>query len=129
MFHMLAYGIVIKTTGHIECKSMGEEYPSLRFADAPRPQVKQRFVIKLADGAAMAALHVVCENLQLRLGVYGRLLSDQQVIVLLKGVGLLCIEAHEYLAIEPGGRGVLRNILIPLVALATRLHVIHNGVV
>ena len=126
---MLAYGIVIKTTGHIECKSMGEEYPRLRFADAPRPQVKQRFVIKLADGAAVAAFHVVCENLQLRLGVYRRLLADEQVVVLLEGVGLLCIEAHEYLAIEHGGGGILRNILIPLVAFAMRFHVVHDGVV
>src|SRR3546814_17076802 len=49
LLNVLAYGIVDKAVGHIDCERMRQQYPCLRFADARGPQINKRQIIKLED--------------------------------------------------------------------------------
>src|SRR6185369_12869122 len=68
--------------------------------DSARLQVEQLFLVDLSDRRAVRALHIVGVNLQLRLRVDARLLRQQQVLVRLHRIGLLCALTHEDLAVK-----------------------------
>ena len=78
-------------------------------ADAPRPQVEERVLVELTDRRAVPALHVVGEDLELRLRVDERLAREEQVLVRLLRVGLLRVGAHEDLAVEDAARAARRE--------------------
>ena len=80
----------------------------------------------LPDGRAVRALHIVCQNLQLRLGVYAGLVGQQQVLVRLHGVSLLRIMTNKDLAVEDRARFAVKNSFVKLVTRAMRLPVIDD---
>ena len=77
----------------------------------------------------MRALDVVGEDLELRLGVDGRVVGQQQRLVRLLGVGLLGVLADEDLAVEDAVALAVEDALVQLVAGAVRLRVVDDGVV
>ena len=77
----------------------------------------------------MGALHVVGEDLELRLGVHPRGVAQQQVAVGLLGVGLLRLGLDEHLAVEHRARAAVQNALVDLPAPAVGLVVVDGGVV
>ena len=99
------------------------------FADAARAQVEQLLLGELAHRRAVRALHVVGEDLELRLGVDRRIVREQQHLVGLLRVGLLRVEPHEDLAVEHALAAIVEDALVELVALAVRLGVIDGRVV
>ena len=107
----------------------GQQAAGLVQADAARAQVEDRFVVELADRGAVRAFHVVGEDLQLRLGVDGRVVGQQQRLVGLLGVGLLGVLADEDLAVEDAAGLAVEDALVQLVAGAVRLGVVDDRVV
>ena len=65
-------------------------------------QVEELGRIELPDGRAVRALHVVGEDLELRLGVDGRVVGNKQVLIALLGVGLLRDLPYDNAAKTPG---------------------------
>src|SRR5262249_29131685 len=70
---------------------------------------------------------VVGKNLQLRLGVDGRVLRQEQHLVGLLGIGLLGVLANENLAVENPVRFSVQDALVQFVAGAARLGVVDGG--
>ena len=97
--------------------------------DAAAAQIEDRVLVELADGGAVAALDVVGEDLELRLGVDLRVVGQQQVLVHLLRVALLRVRAHEHLAVEDAGGALVEDALVELAAGAARLAVVDGGVV
>ena len=91
--------------------------------------IKQRIRVELPHGAPVAALDIVRINFQFGLGVHARLVAGEDVRVLLVGIGLLGIRAHEHLAIEHPGALAVQNAFVVLRAGAMGHAVIHRGVV
>ena len=74
---------------------------SASFSGMPRAlQIEQQILVERAGGRAVAALHVVGEDLQLRLVVGLGGLRQQQRVRRHPGVGLLRVRAHDDLALE-----------------------------
>jgi hypothetical protein len=74
------------------------------------------------------AFDIVGENLQLRLGVDERVLRQHEVAIGLLGVGFLRVLPDENFPVENAVRAAGQDAVIKLVAFATRLGVIDDGV-
>ena len=77
--------------------------------EAAGAQVEHRVVVELPDRRAVRALHVVGEDLELRLGVDLRVVGEQQRAVGLLGVGLLRVRPDDDLAVEHRARACRRG--------------------
>src|SRR5262249_4473441 len=86
--------------GYVEGKGIDQEALCRLFADTAGTQVEQGFFAELPYRRPVAAFYVVGIYFELRLGVDGRLIADDQVVVLLKGIGLLRILVDIDLAVE-----------------------------
>ena len=95
----------------------------------PGAQVEDRLVVQLADRRAVRALHVVSEDLELRLGVDRRVVGQEQRAVRLLGVGLLRVLPDDDLAVEHRAGRAAQDALVDLVAAAVRLRVVDRRVV
>src|SRR5690606_41930068 len=87
---------------HFIDERVAENAVGLRRIDAPTTQLKQRFLIKLADGGSMGALHVIGIDLQLWLGVYLGSFGEQQVPVVHFCQVLLGIRIYMVATVEHG---------------------------
>ena len=96
--------------------------------DAARAQIEHRVLVELPDRRAMRALHVVGEDLELRLRVDLRLVGQEQRLVGLLRVGLLRVLPDDDLAVEDGARAAGQDALVELVARAMRLRVVDRRV-
>ena len=85
--------------------------------------------IQLADGTSVGTAHIVCKNLELRLGIDRRLIADQQVVVLLECISLLGNFIHDDLSVENACGSLAKNPLVVLVALTIGLLVVYQGMV
>src|SRR5207248_758861 len=81
-----AQGRERKQVHHLAGEGVGEQAPRRLAPEAARPQVEERVLVELTDGGAVRALHVVGEDLQLRLGIDDRALGNDQVLVDLAGI-------------------------------------------
>src|SRR5688500_5221440 len=91
----------------------------IRMYSAPL-EIKQLVLVYLSDSRAVRALHVVCQNLQLRLCINPRFVGEQQVLVRLHRISLLCVMSHEDFAVEDSSRFSVKNSFVKLVAGAMR---------
>ena len=81
-------------------ESIHQQHPRIGFADAPLTHVEHGLLVELSGGGAVRALHVVGIDLKERLGVdLGRGGQDDVGVVLL-GIGLLCPGCHIHMAVE-----------------------------
>ena len=86
--------------------------------NAARHEIEQQVLVERARGRAVAALHVVGEDFELRLVVgLGRLREQQRVRHHL-GVGLLRLRAHDDLALEDAAALAVEHRLEHFAALA-----------
>ena len=92
-------------------------------------QIENGLVVQLADRRAVGAFHVVGVDLQLRLGVGGGVVGEQQVLVGLLGVGLLRDGPDEDATVEDALGFVVEDAVEILVAGAMRLGVFDDHVV
>jgi hypothetical protein len=83
----------------------------LGFRNAAGAEVEQAVGIQRADRRAMAALHVVGVDLELRLAVDLGVLAQQQRLVHLVAVGLLRHLMHVDLALEHAARRPASTVL------------------
>mgnify|MGYP001601567081 CR=1 FL=1 len=95
-----AYRLNLDAVDDVVRKRKRQQAPGGVERDAARLQVKQLRRIQLADGRAMGTLHVVGKDFELRLGIDGRVIRQQQYLVGLLGVGLLGVFANKDLAVE-----------------------------
>ena len=86
--------------------------------NAARPQIEQQVLVERARGRAVAALHVVGEDLQFRLVVGLGLLRQQQRMRRHLGVGLLRVRPHDDLALEHAAALAVEHRLEHLAAVA-----------
>src|SRR6185503_16811241 len=108
---------------------MDEHAARLVGPDAARAEEEEGVVVEPADGRAVAALHVVGEDLELRLGVDDRVAREEEILVDLSGVALLRLRAYEHLAVEDGARAPVEHSLVELAARALGRAMIDRGVV
>ena len=97
-------------------------------ADAARLHVEHRVFVELADRRAVRALHVVRENLELRLRVDLRVVREQQRLVRLLRVRLLRVLTDDDLAVEDRAGLAGQDALVELVARAVRHRVVDRRV-
>ena len=92
--------------------------------NAARLEVEQQVLVEVARGGAVAALHVVGEDFELRLVVGLGGLRQQQRVRRHLGVGLLRLRPHDDLALEHAAALVVEHRLEHLAAGAVAGHVV-----
>ena len=113
----------------IRSERVRQHIPRILLPDPPRPQIEHLFFVKLSDGGAMCAFDVVGEDLQLWFRVDGRAVRQQQRLVGLPRIGLLCILPDEDLAVEHTPRRAVQHRLVQLMACTMRMRVVDDGMV
>ena len=94
--------------------------------NAARLQIEQQVLVERAGGRAVAALHVVGEDLELRLVVGLGVLRQQQRVRRHLGVGLLRVRLHDDLALEHAAALAVEHRLEHLAAAAAAGRVIDD---
>ena len=111
----------------IVCEGHHEQHAGFGFGYSSRTHVEKGVRVELAGRCAVAALHVVGIDFELRLGIDVGLLGGAEVAVGLYGRGLLGALPHENAAVEdPRGR-VFEYIFEELVAGAVGGFVVDEG--
>ncbi len=103
--------------------------PRRVFMNPPSPEIEQCLFIKLTRCTTVRTFHVVGPDFQLRLGVNGSLIRQQNITVGLKRIGLLRIGSHKDLSVENAPCLIINDSLLHFVAECIRLTMIHNGMV
>ncbi len=89
MIEMQSKAVQLDPLQDLTCKGVGEYSAGLALANSPGAQVENRHLVQLTDRRTVAALDIISVDLQLWLGVYLGLPGQQEVLVVLFGVGLL----------------------------------------
>src|SRR5204863_9051132 len=92
-------------------KAVREQAARGWFSQPPTAKVEQHFLVELADGSSVGALHVVGQDLELWLGVYRRLAGEQQIAVRLLSVRLLRFLIDDDFAVEDRSRRAIEYAL------------------
>ena len=116
----LAQALMLDALDRLADKGLDQQRPGLSLGDAARLEIEQQLLVDLARGRAMAAHHVVGEDLKLGLGIELRRLREQQRLRHLLAVGLLRVGRDDDLALEHAARLVVEHGLEQLAARATR---------
>ena len=114
---------------HVARERVDQHVARLLQVESSRPQIEDRVLVELTDRRAVRALHVVGEDLELRLRVDLRIVGEQQRLVRLLGVGLLRVGPHDDLAVEDGAGVPAQDPFVQLVAAAVRLGVVDRRVI
>src|ERR1035437_8131461 len=128
-FQRIAQRLHFDAIDYVLRECVGQQAAGLALADAARLQVEERFAVELADGGAMGAAHIVGEDLQLGFGIHHGVVGEDQVLVGLLGIGLLCVLADDDFAVEDGVGLAVENALVEFVAGAVRLGVIDDRMI
>ena len=91
LFERLPEPVDPDSVEHVTRERVDQHVTRLLPVEAPRPQIKDRVLVELTHCRAVRALYVVCEDLELRLRIDLRIVGEQQGLVRLLGVGLLCV--------------------------------------
>src|SRR6185503_16506955 len=116
----------------LECvggERVGEQPPRVLGAHAAALHVEERLLVDLPHRRAVRALHVVGEDLELRLRVDVGGLGEQQRLARLLAVRLLRDRVHVHLAVEHAMRAPVEDALVQLAAEAIRLRVNYKRLV
>ncbi len=107
---------------------MEQHVARLGARQAPGPQVEHRLVVELADRRAVRALHIVRENLELRIRVDGGVVRQQQRAIGLLRVRFLRVDPDDDAAVEDAATLAGQDALVEFVARAVRHRVVERGV-
>src|SRR5215469_5555689 len=110
-------------------KRVHHQRPRCCLVYAPRSHIKDGFLVDMADRRSVAALDVVGQYLELGLGINLGVRRQQQVLVALLRVSLLCVFSDNYGTIENACRPAGENPLVILPAAAVRPGMVDQGVV
>ena len=114
----VAQRLVLDALERLADKGLDQQRAGLRLRDAARLEIEQKILVDLAGGRAVAADHVVGEDLKLGLGIeLGRLGQEQRSGHLL-AVGLLRAGRDDDLALEDAARLLVEHALEELPARA-----------
>ena len=105
----------------------GEQGARRILRDPPGARVVDGALVELADGRAMAALHVVGEDLELRLGVDLRVRRQQEIVVALARVGVLRVPMDQHPPVEHPPTVPVEEPLVDLLAGPPGLAMVHPG--
>ena len=75
-------------------KSEHQQQARLAHRNTTLPHIEESAFIELPHRSAVTALHVICINLQLRLGVHMCISGGTKIAVGLLRTGVLCVRAH-----------------------------------
>ena len=105
---------------YLRCESVHQEHSRVGFLDAALAHVEHRILVELSGGCAVRTFHVVGINLKERHGVDLRLVGEDDVAVVLIGIGLLSVWRHHNMTVEHCRSLVVKDALELLVAAAVR---------
>src|ERR1039458_2510634 len=114
---------------HVAGEGADHDLPGLLQSDPAGTQIKNRLLVHLTDGGAMGAFDIVGKDFQLGLGVNDGVVGEEEVAVVLFGVGFLGFLADKDFAVEHAVGAAGQNAVVEFVAFATGLGVVHHGVV
>ena len=77
----------------------------------------------------MATFYIICKYLQLGFGIYRSVVAKQDVVILLKRIGLLGYGMDVHLPVENRPGPVCQDPFIQLITIAVGLLVLHQRVV
>ena len=97
-------------------KRLDQQGAGLVLRDAARLEIEQKLLVDLARGRAVAAHHVVGEDLELGLGIELGRLGEQERLGHLLAVGLLRVGRDDDLALEHAARLAVEHGLEQLAA-------------
>ena len=100
------------------CKSVHQKHPCVGFLDAALAHVKHRVLVELAGACAVRTFHVVGIYFQERHGIDFSPVGQDDVAVVLIGVGFLRVWSHHHMSVEHRRGLVVQNALELLVARA-----------
>ena len=88
----------IQTDGinHLIDEGKHQQQTGLAHGDAALLHIEQSTFVKLPHRSAMATLHIISINLQLRLGLHVRFARSAKVAVRLLGARMLCIGTYQH---------------------------------
>src|SRR5690606_34449820 len=84
---------------------------------------------KLSNRASVGTFYVVGEDFQLGFRIYRSVIINQNIVVLLKGINLLCNLVHENFSIENSGRTFGKYPFVILVAFTIWRFMVHQSIV
>src|SRR5688572_21327605 len=105
-------------------KRISEQPPCVSRPDSTAQHVEKSSLIEPSDCRAVRALHVVREDLQLRLRVHSGFVGEQEIVVALLPVGFLCLGVNVDLSVEHPVRAPVEYALVQLVTRAVRRDVL-----
>ena len=97
-------GIIGNRIQRLRQEGAHQDGTGFRVRNATAAQVEHLLRVQFANGRAVAALHIVGEDFEFRLGIDLRVRRQQQRLVHLVAVGLLRIRAHLDLALKHAAR-------------------------
>ena len=100
LFERLPERLDLNPVQHVARERVDQHVTRLLQVEASRLQIKDRVLVELTHRGAVRALHVVGENLELRLRIDLRIVGEQQRLVRLLGVGLLRVRPYDDFAVE-----------------------------
>jgi len=101
---------------HLLNEGINEEAAGCLLRYSARAQVEQRLVVQLTDRGTVCALYVVGVNFEPRSSIDLGMIGENQVLVLLVGIGAIGTVAHHESAVEHAVPTTLEYTLIQLVA-------------
>src|SRR5947209_16600774 len=128
LVELRADGVELELLDDLLGEAVGQEVAREVSMQAATQKVEQLLFFELADGRAVRALHVVVENLKLRLGVHARLRREQEILVALLGVRSVRALVDEDATVEDGARASVQYALVFLAARAVRPLVVNERV-
>ena len=97
---MFVQHLVSDMVAHLGSEGIHQQNPCIGLADATLAHVEHGLLVKLARGRAVRALHIVSIDLKERLAVdFGRR-GQEDIAVVLVGIGLLGVFGHIHMAVE-----------------------------
>jgi len=104
-----------------------EDISSLLPIDPSRTEVEKPVRVELPYRRSVGALHIVRQNLELGFGVDPRFLRNEQISILLLGIGLLRIRPHDDPTVEDCSGSTTEHPLVDLRAARMRRRVINQS--
>ena len=128
-FQLVFQSLDVNALDDIAGERKRKDIPRHHLADTTRAQIENLLVVQLSNGSTMRALDIVGEDLQLRLRIDRRIISQEQSLVCLLGVRFLGVFSDKNLAVENSLRLSVEDRLVQLMACTMRPGMVDQRVV
>ncbi len=110
-------------------KCIQEQQSGIGFTDTTLPKVEHGFLIQLANGGPMGALHIIGIDLEERLGMRLCRICHQNIFTILESIGLLGIFPHKDMPVKDSTGFLIKNAFEELIAVTIRFCMIDKNLV